>query len=156
MRIPLIIGLLICVFSCSTKKDNLREQHFDSLDLAERDIIQFDSVDGEYLKWKGTNHDSVTWALYFDKPNRFAIKSFFADKTGFFTKVPGNINASGQWTEKDDRLILKFYFPSEDWSIYFDSLDNEAIKVINRETIEIDKQAESIWIVSTECKKVTD
>lgn len=154
MRLLVIIGLYFYPFSCATKKHDLREQEFNSLDLAERELIQFDSVYGNYLQWKGTNKDSVTWALYFDKPNQFAIKSFFPDKVNFV--VSGNIDASGQWTESEDKLRLRFYFPPKDWSVYFDSLNNEAVRNVNEETIEIDKNAESIWIVNTECIKVKD
>jgi hypothetical protein len=142
----------MCILACGTKRFDLNEQELDSLDLAERELIQFDSVYGNYLQWKGTNEDSVTWALYFDKPNRFAIKSFYPNLKSV---VPGNINASGQWLETEDKLKLQFYFPPKDWSIYFDSLNNESIRVVDEETIEINKNAESIRIVNTECKKVT-
>lgn len=152
MKLLLLIILSSFVFACSTKDPGLREQAFDSLDLAERELIQFDSVYGNYLQWKGTNEDSVTWALYFDKPNRFAIKSFYPNLKFV---VPGNINASGEWSETEEKLRLRFYFPPKDWSIYFDSLNNESIKIIDEETIEINKDAELIRIVNTECKKIS-
>lgn len=147
----LILGLLLTVFSCVTKSQTLRENTFDSLDEAEREILSLDSVYGNYIKWTGINADSVTWALYFDKPNQFAIKSFFADKSDVLTKVPGNINVSGQWTEVDDQFRLKFYYPYKN---FFDSSKNEMIlKMIDNETADLAKDASTIWIMNTECKR---
>jgi hypothetical protein len=147
----LTIGLLLIIFSCGTKTDTWRSKPFDSLDFAEREILSYDSVYGDYIKWIGTNSDSVTWALYLDKSNKFAIKSFFDDKSGFFTKVPGNINVSGQWTELNDKFQLKFYYSYKD---FFDSLKNDSIlKMIDEQTIELDREASTIWIVNTECKR---
>ena len=147
----LTIGLLLIIFSCGTKTDTWRNKPFDSLDFAERDILSYDSVYGDYLKWIGTNSDSVTWALYLDKSNKFAIKSFYNDKTGLFTKVPGNINVSGQWTELNNKLQLKFYYSYKD---FFDTLKNERIlNMVDKETIELDKEASTIWIMNTECKR---
>ncbi|MBS1978511.1 MAG: hypothetical protein JST46_14160 [Bacteroidetes bacterium] len=130
----------------------MREKPFDSLDDVERDVLSLDSVYGDYIKWVGKNADSdVTWALYFDKPNRFAIKSFYNDTTGFFTKVPGNINVSGQWTEKNGKLLMRFYYSYHD---FFDSLKNDKIlKIVDRETLELTKDAQTIWIVNTECNR---
>jgi hypothetical protein len=92
----------------------------------------------------------VTWALYLDKSNKFAIKSFFEDKSGFITKAPGNINVSGQWTELNDKFKLKFYYSYKD---FFDSLKNDSIlKMVDEETVELDRDATTIWIMNTECK----
>ncbi|MBN8653248.1 MAG: hypothetical protein J0L67_17600 [Cytophagales bacterium] len=93
----------------------------------------------------------MTWALYLDKSNKFAIKSFFEDKSGFITKVPGNINVSGQWTELNDKFQLKFYYSYKD---FFDSLKNDSIlKMVDEETVELDRDATTIWIMNTECKQ---
>jgi hypothetical protein len=150
MTRTLTIGLLLIIFSCGTKTDTWKNKSFDSLDFAERDILSYDSVYGDYLKWIGTNSDSVTWALYLDKSNKFAIKSFFEDKSGFITKAPGNINVSGQWTELNDKFKLKFYYSYKD---FFDSLKNDSIlKMVDEETVELDRDATTIWIMNTECK----
>lgn len=134
---------------------------FDDLDLVDRSVLQFDSVYGNYLEWAGMedlgpgNPDHLTRRLVFDKPNLFAIKAAFNDTTGFFIKIPGDINFSGRWTEKDGRLQMRFYFVPETWNELFDSLKNEgAVKFIDDETIEIDKEAKEIWIGSTKCSKV--
>jgi hypothetical protein len=151
MTKTLLIGLLLTIFSCVTKQDTWRNRPFDSLDDVEKEILSLDSVYGDYINWVGTNPDSVTWALYFDKSNKFAIKSFYNDKTGFFTKVPGNINVSGQWTELPDKFHLKFYYSYDG---FFDSLKNDMIlKTIDNETIELDKKATIIWIMNTECRR---
>ncbi len=150
MKRIITIGLLLTIFACETKRDTWRNKPFGSLNFAERDILSYDSVYGDYAKWIGTNADSVTWALYLDKSNKFAIKSFFENKSGFFTKVPGNINVSGQWTELNDKFQLKFYYP---YKYFFDSLKNDMIlKMVDEETIELDKAASTIWIENTECK----
>ena len=115
MRI-LTIGLLLTIFSCGTKPDSWRDKPLDSLDDVQREILSLDSVYGDYVKWVGTNADSVTWALYLDKSHKFAIKSFYTDTTGFFTKVPGNINVSGQWTEENNKFCLRFYYSYEGFS----------------------------------------
>jgi len=133
---------------------------FENLDLVDRSILQYDSVYGDYMQWVGTTYigegepDSITWKLQLDKSKKFAVKSVFEDKTGFFRQVPGNISFSGQWTEKNGRLTLKFYFAPETWTLLFDSTRNEnVIKFADKETIELDKEARVIWIVGTECKK---
>ena len=146
----LTFGLLLTIYSCVTKQDMLNQKPFDSLDEVEREILSMDSVYGDYKKWIGTNADSVTWALYLDKSNKFAIKSFY-DETGFLTKVPGNINVSGQWTETNDKFRLRFYYSYEG---FFDSLKNEnTLKQIDFETIDLVSDAETIWIMNTECKR---
>jgi hypothetical protein len=147
----LTIGLLLIIFSCGKKTDTWRNKPFDSLDDVERYVLADDSVYGDYVKWIGTNSDSVTWALYLDKSNKFAIKSFVEDKSGFFTKVPGNVNVSGQWTELNDKFQLKFYYSYKD---FFDSLKNDKIlKMVDEETIELDREASTIWIMNTACKQ---
>jgi len=147
----LAIGLLLIIIACGTKRDTWRNKPFDSLDDAERYVLSCDSVYGDYIKWIGANSDSVTWALYLDKSNKFAIKSFFDDKSGFFTKVPGNINVSGQWTALNDKFQLKFYYSYDG---FFDSLKNDKIlKMVDGETIELNMEASTIWIVNTECKR---
>lgn len=151
MKKILAIGLLLTIFSCGTKRNAWRDKPFDSLDEVQREVLSQDSVYGDYAKWVGTNSDSVTWALYLDKSNKFAIKSFFDDTTGFFTKVPGNINVSGQWTEVKDKLLLRFYYSYES---FFDSLKNDVVvRIIDHETIELDKGASTIWIMDTECRR---
>lgn len=153
MKKILTIGLLLTIFSCGTKRDAWRDNPLDSLDEVQREILSWDSVYGDYAKWVGTNSDSVTWALFLDKSNKFAIKSFFNfnDTAGFFTKVPGNINVSGQWTETNDRFRLRFYYSYEN---FFDSLKNDTVlKIIDSETIELYKAASIIWIMNTECKR---
>jgi hypothetical protein len=147
----LTIGLLLIIFSCGTKTDPWRNKPFDSLEFIERDILSYDSVYGDYMKWVGTNSDSVTYALYLDRSNRFAVKCFYHDRTRFFTKIPGNIGVSGQWNEFNDKYQLKFYFPHGG---YFDSLKNDMIlRVVDNETIELEKTASTIWIMKTECKR---
>lgn len=139
------------MLSCGTKQDEWRNKPFDSLDFAERDMLSNDSVYGNYIKWVGTNSDSVTYALYLDNSGQFAVKYFFEDTTGFFTKIPGSIGASGQWTESNGKFQLKFYHSHAG---YFDSLRNDMIlRTIDNETIELDKGASAIWIMKTECKR---
>ena len=148
----LTIGLLFIVLSCGTKTDTWRNKPFDSLDDVERYVLSDDSVYGDYMKWIGINSYSVTWALYLDKSNKFAIKSFFEDKSGFFTKVPGNINVSGQWTELNDKFKMKFY---SSYKGFFDSLKNDKnLRMLDKETIELNRDAPSIWIMNTECKRI--
>ncbi len=155
MRNPLRFVFLLGLLACGKNHEDLHDKPFDSLDIAERDILSSDSVNGNYLKWVGTNADSVTWALCLDKPNRFAIKSLFEDTTGFFTKVPGNISWSGRWNETGEKVILRFYFPPAHWSVVFDPSKNaQVIKIIDRETIEISKKADVLWMVNTECKRM--
>jgi hypothetical protein len=152
MKNIITIGLILTILSCGTKQDEWRDKPFDSLDFAEIDILSYDSVYGDYIKWVGINSDSVTLALYLDKSNKFAVKYFFEDTTGFFTKIPGNIGASGQWTELNEKFQLKFYHSHAG---YFDSLKNDMIlKIIDNETIELDKEASTIWISKAECKRI--
>lgn len=149
-----LTALLFSLLACGPGHADLHDKPFDSLDIAERELLSSDSVYGNYLKWIGTNGDSVTWALYLDKPDRFAVKSFFNDTTGFFTKAPGNISWSGRWNETEDKVTLRFYFPPVEWSELFDSLKNDGvIRIIDRETIEIDKKAHVLWMVDTECER---
>jgi hypothetical protein len=151
MKKIITIGLLLTILSCGTKQDAWRNKPFDSLNFAERDILSYDSIYGDSIRWAGTNSDSVTYALYLDKSHKFAIKYFFEDTTGFFTKIPGNIVVSGQWAELNGKFLLKFYHSHGG---YFDSLKNDMIlRTIDNETIELDKNASTIWIAKTECKR---
>ena len=134
---------------------------FEELDVVDRSVLNQFPVNGEYLQWVGTgyvgpgNPDTIIYKLEFDKPNRFAIKAITNDTTGFFTKMAGDIAYSGRWTEANDKLTLKFYFPPESWNDLFDSLQNRnAVRFINEETIEIDKRARTIWVMETKCDKL--
>lgn len=134
---------------------------FRDLNEFERNAIQYDSVYGDYLQWTGIqdlgpgNPESVTRKLVFDKPNKFAIKAIIDDKSGFFSKIPGDINFSGQWRETNGKLTLQFYLPPSTWFELFDSLKNEKIiEFVDNETIMLDKDTKSIWIRGTECKRV--
>jgi hypothetical protein len=159
-----IFGLLAIVILtwCSGQLDNKVSpvKNYDDLNDVEKHVMQYDSVDGDYLQWTGTQDlgsgdpGSVTRRLVFDKPNRFAIKAIFDDKTGFFTKVPGNISYSGQWIEENERITLKFYYPPVTWSELFDSLKNKnTVRVVDNVSVELDKNAKTIWIMGTACEK---
>jgi hypothetical protein len=134
---------------------------FDDLDLVDKSMLQYDSVYGNYLQWTGReyigpgNPEWITRKLVLDTPNKFAIKSIFKDTTGFFTKIPGNIDFSGRWTVKNEKLILRFYFVPGAWYQLFDSVKNDkVIRLVDSNTIEIDKNAERIWIMNTECQRL--
>lgn len=164
----IIIGILTFIALDKRTPERLRRllvasqwKKFEDLDIVDKTVLSNDSVYGDYLQWTGKQYlgpgipDTITRKLFLDKPNKFAIKIIFKDTTGFFTKFPGDISYSGQWTEQNQRLTLKFYFVPETWSQLFDSLKNDKImKFIDGETIEIDKNAETIWIMDTECKKI--
>jgi uncharacterized protein YprB with RNaseH-like and TPR domain len=136
-----------------------RAKDFKDLNIVDRTVMEYDSVYGDHLQWTGVQDlgegeiKSITRKLVMDKPNKFAIKASFVDKSGFFTKVPGDISYSGQWTEENEQLTLNFYFPPEIWHELFDSIKNESIKFIDDETITLDKNVETIWIMGTECKR---
>jgi hypothetical protein len=160
-----ISGLVTTVIltTCGGRLDNTTSpaKNFDYLNLAEKHSMQYDSVYGNYLQWSGIqdlgngNPKSVTRRLVFDKPNRFAIKASFDDTTGFFTKIPGDINFSGQWIESNEKIRLKFYYPPPAWSGLFDSLKNENIlRVVDKVTIDLDKDAKTVWIMGTACERV--
>ncbi len=136
-------------------------KEFKDLNEFEMNVVQYDSVYGDYLQWTGIqdlgpgNPESVARKLLFDKSNKFAIKAIIDDKSGFFSKIPGDINFSGQWRETNDKLTLQFYFPPTTWYELFDSVKNEnTIEFVDKETITLDKDATTIWIMGTECKKV--
>ncbi len=164
------IGLFAFVLAVGLSKINFNSfrrwippqwKNFKDLDTIDRTILEYDSVYGDYLQWTGKRYlgpgspDSITRKLLLDKSHKFAIKGIIKDTTGFFTKIPGDIHFSGRWTEKNDILTLRFYFSPETWYQLFDSLKNDNIlKIIDPETIQIDRRAETIWIMNTECKTV--
>jgi hypothetical protein len=159
-----IFGLfaIVVLTRCSGRPANTVSpaKSFDNLNDVEKHVMQYDSVNGGYLQWTGTQDlgsgdpESVMRSLVLDKPNRFAIKTRFDDKTGFFTTVPGNINYSGQWIEENERITLKFYYPPVAWSELFDSLKNKnSVRPLDNVTVELDKNAKTIWIMGTACEK---
>jgi hypothetical protein len=153
----LIVALVCLTVSCSVKpKDYIptKWKDFEDLSLMDRVHMQYDSVFGNYLKWSGKNDTlNTSCELVFDKPDKFALKVMHHDTTGLFTKIPGNINSSGQWIEKEGKLLLKFYFDVKpSWP--FDSLKNEGVvRIINPHTVEINKNAETIWMLGAACVK---
>jgi hypothetical protein len=158
----IIVGIVYIKFNGRLNSGtSFRAKDFKDLSEVDKTVMEYDSVYGDYLQWTGTqelgprNPESITRKLVFDKPNRFAIKAIIDDKLGFYTKIPGDINFSGQWTEENEQLTLKFYFPPATWYELFDSLKNEnSIKFIDNETISLDKKAETLWLMGTECKRV--
>ena len=156
----ILVGLVLIKFNGRLKiLTSFQTKDFNDLNEVDKTVMEYDSVYGDYLQWTGIqdlglgNPESVTRKLVFDKPNRFAIKAIIDDKLDFYTKIPGDINFSGQWREINDKLTLKFYFPPATWYELFDSLKNEnAIEFIDNETISLDKDARTIWIMGTECK----
>ncbi len=138
------------IFACERRT----HMTIDDMDGPERSIRQYDPVYGDYLKWTGTDPDSIkTMELVLDESNKFAIKVYF-DDTEFTIKNDQPINFSGQWTEDDGKIQMRFYFVPETWHPYLDTVRNEKVlRVIDSSTIEIDKDAESIWINEVECKK---
>jgi hypothetical protein len=159
-----IFGLVIIVIlaTCGGRLDDVVQpaKEFDELNEVEKHIMQYDSVYGDYLEWTGIQElgsgdpEAVTRRLVLDKPNRFAIKAGFEDNTGFFMKVPGDINFSGQWIEEGENITLKFYYPPVTWHELFDSLKNENnVRPIDSATIELHKDAMTIWMMGTACER---
>lgn len=130
---------------------------FEDLDTMDRSILQYDSVYGDYLEWTGEEVSSfypVTRRLVFDESGKFATKVTVRDTTDFFSKIPGDIDLAGRWSESNEKLILKFYFPPERWSEAFDSLKNESsIRIIDSETIELNLLADTVWMGGIPCVK---
>lgn len=152
MRPIIVLGFLILTYSCGQRS----RMEIDDMDLVQRSLRRHDPVYGDYLKWTGTDPDSIkTMELVFDGTSKFAIKVYF-DDSEFTLKNDQPINFSGQWREEDDKIEMRFYFAPENWHPYLDTIKNSQIlRVIDSSTIEIDKTAETIWINEVKCKRTT-
>lgn len=133
-----------------------RWKEFKDLDALDKSVLQYDSVYGDYLEWRGEEPGSVylmTRQLVLDESGKFASKFGFHDSTDFMSP-PVNIDFSGRWSEAHGVLTLKFYFPPENWSEVFDSLKNDAsIRFVDYETIELNIETDTVWMGGIPCVK---